>query len=242
MPISYNHKIILFHIPKTAGTSIEELFDIRHVPKNTRKQLLDHNPKNAYQHFLPVKIKTILEKDLGVEEGSRVFSTFKKIVVKRNPYERAVSTYNFLLDHQRNIEWVLKKPNWNDPLSVRQSFKRFLEYAYSQVQKCDKNDELYDTLPFMHHYRPQHHWFCPENNVYDYVFEFNDINETLSKFAKSLGISKPLKKKNCKQSKRTLPWQQYYDKDNLNIFEKTYLKDIDDLGYKRFTIDDDVDK
>ena len=71
------HKAIFIHIPKNAGTSIEEYFMLR------RTQL-------AIQHGRHDTIKQIKSKYPGI------YDSYKKFAVVRNPYDRMVSWYSFL--------------------------------------------------------------------------------------------------------------------------------------------------
>ena len=79
MFINHKHKFIFIHIPKNAGTSIRNSFDIQGYDKKVIRKPYPHNSCS--------EIKTYC--------GDLVWETFYKFAVTRNPYERMVSYYHF---------------------------------------------------------------------------------------------------------------------------------------------------
>lgn len=169
MPVSEKHRVIYFHIPKTAGSSVEELFDITYDPRNARRDLLSRvNTETipAYQHLLPHATKQLLLEDGRLET---IWPTFFKFTVVRNPYDRAVSTYHYLRRSGRFSH-------------ATRSFADFLAFAAATVKDIERcqDDERYDKVPFLHHLRPQRHWFRPENHVYDAVLKFESFEHDIT--------------------------------------------------------------
>jgi len=121
MPISHEHKIIFIHIPKCAGSSIEEILGvtgkrteqgvdgisnfytegyslerIKMIPRYsfTQEQFDICKSKNM-QHYTFVELCKMLH--------SGIVKNYKKIAVVRNPYTRLLSEF-FHLQQKRNPE------------------------------------------------------------------------------------------------------------------------------------------
>ena len=70
MPISHEHKLILVHVPKNAGTSIQEAFGMDDMQgHHTAKQYVDQVPE--------------------------IWESYTSLATVRNPYDRAVSAYEY---------------------------------------------------------------------------------------------------------------------------------------------------
>jgi len=88
MPISYKHKFKFIHIPKTGGSSIENIFDLFHeenlwVPRFTHKIQECHFAPQHFPHALINHFKP---------ECVDYFS----FAVVRNPFNRIISEYFYI--------------------------------------------------------------------------------------------------------------------------------------------------
>lgn len=227
MPISYDFKTIFFHIPKTAGSSVEDMLGLRFDRATSDKYLLNHAGTKAYQHYLPADVRSKLVADLGKQEGEHVFDAFKKFTITRNPYDRAVSSYHFMAD--KHPLFRKTRPNKNDKESVRRSFSSFLQFALENINKYESvnDDRAFDEILMLHHVRPQRHWFRPENLVYDAVFTYENLARDMSEFANTVGCHKSLPHKNPRPSHASrMPWRDFYDRNNIYLFESAYGNDL----------------
>jgi len=80
MPINEKSKLVFIHIPKTGGTSIEEMFDIH---KMISKKCVVPSPQHITGAMVLEKI------------GSKLWSKCYKFTIVRNPYTRILSEYNW---------------------------------------------------------------------------------------------------------------------------------------------------
>jgi len=100
MPYCKKEKIIFIHVPKTGGTTLEHLFNMQHEDKL-------FYPKDIYTYdeclfspqHLPYRI--IKEKNMIEDIGD-----YKKIIIFRNPYKRALSSY---FHHKKSRKFNPKK-------------------------------------------------------------------------------------------------------------------------------------
>lgn len=153
MLISSEKKILFFHIPKTAGSSIYDALrvmcpDCHNVQRNlTYHYVKNKKTSNTFTidfHIDQLSLKEIL--DIAV---LRVHSYFEFTVV-RNPYDRLLSQYNYdarpvstristdfdsFLDFYENLDstfWYKSQLSWiKNPLS-----KNFKYYKYEELDKA----------------------------------------------------------------------------------------------------------
>ena len=139
--INNTSKFIFIHVPKAAGTSIT-----KHLSKLTTYKDLEiggthfgESIQSAYlkrfgfsKHIPAFKLKSII----GELEWQRMF-TFS---IVRNPYERVISTYKFLLEWS-GTDSVLKKNI--------ESFQNINEYILSDLwEKTDGPDNIFKPQVF----------------------------------------------------------------------------------------------
>ena len=105
MPISFKHRAIFIHIPKTGGQSISKYLDI---PKGS--------PKHYYWEGLTHLKLSMIKENI---EGYYIF-TFV-----RNPYDRILSEYHWRM---KNIMSVV----YNEPTRQRMSFPDYMELLLSR--------------------------------------------------------------------------------------------------------------
>ncbi len=88
MPINNGKKLIFVHIPKTAGTSIEQYMDI-HTPgdKANMMTLSGEWMNGLVKHFRAQDIRAILSPE--------IYDTFETFTVVRNPWDRIASLYHY---------------------------------------------------------------------------------------------------------------------------------------------------
>jgi hypothetical protein len=222
MPLSHKYHTIFFHIPKTAGSSIETLLDIRFNRATIHDNLLNHSNTGpdspAFQHFLPAKIKQLLDAD----GRSNVWDSYRKFTVVRNPLERAVSSYVFLKRQNRFPQHT-------------KTFPDFLRFAVKVIDENENCDEKYDSIPYLHHLRPQQHWFRPENMVYDRVLRFETLEQDVTKMCEFVKCPhRKLPRINMSSDRRGALETYYTDREVVMLFDKAYGKDmnIGDFQYE----------
>lgn len=204
MPISDLYEAIFIHIPKTAGSSIEDMLGIQsesefpltentQLPLECETTLLNRmDPVHAPQHDVPW--------DVWRKIDPWKWDTYYKFTIVRDPYQRAISSYHFLKDA---VNYELN--NMSD----------FLQQAY-QAQR----EHSYDSQPFHHHFRPQWDYF-DSYIVYDYVGHFETLAQDMQIIKHELGCTTPLPFVNHRPYNRTYDW----DRNELLLFDKVYGAD-----------------
>ena len=104
--ISYKHNCIFVHIPKTGGTSIENIiWPFNKKPRaesNLWKGTGDTN-HNKYQTW---GLQHLLASQIQKEVGDEIFEIFFKFTIVRNPWDKVVSQYIYMKKRKDLREFI----------------------------------------------------------------------------------------------------------------------------------------
>ncbi|WP_309495539.1 sulfotransferase family 2 domain-containing protein [Sulfurovum sp.] len=196
------HKCIFIHIPKTAGTSIWRV-----LLKNKTKR--DHIPYSAFLSADPEK-----------------FNSYYKFTFVRNPWDRLVSGY----------EYLLQGGNKTGDLYFQDLFmKKYDTFDKFVLNYLDK-DKIHEHGLF----GPQYLYIYDYKGKcqVDFVGRFENIEQDFLKVVKHLNINDKLPHTN--KSKRNDYTSYYTNKEVLNKVSDLYKKDIELFNYTFDDYNDDV--
>ncbi len=214
MPISYQHKIIFVHIPKTAGTSIYSLLSI---PKDTKHFYSATKSIPCLQHMTPTQLQKRIP--------PAIWKSFYKFTVVRNPFDRVVSDFRYLRDiYKKNPHGVALPKKMG--LYLR-DFPSFVQLVKTVVE-----GNHYSINVYFDHFRPQVHYFS--NITYDQVCRFENLYDDIKTLQKNLhwDTMKPLAWKY-----QTSPihgpenYRSYYSPRTKKIIERLYSGDLKRFSY-----------
>ena len=207
--ISKKNKLIFFHIPKNAGTSISSALlknENYYYPwvitskilrrfKKTDNFFFD-NFQNKIHLFSSHETVKKIEENISVE----IFKNFFKFAVVRNPYSRFVSRYNYL-----KLTNNLKECN-------------FREFIKNHINKSLITDKQYKFL-------------LNKNNKIgvDKILKFEKINEEISLLSKKINLE-PKKFIQLNTSTRD-SYRDYYDDYTKKIVKDFCREDLDFFNY-----------
>jgi len=188
---SDEYKCIFVHIPKAAGTSVAlTLFNrgSRHV---AWQEYYNANPKKFADYF--------------------------KFSFVRNPWDRLVSTYFFLVKGGMNES----DAKWSSNVLVQ--YPDFASFVHGWINK--------QNIKTWIHFIPQHQFVCDDdgNILMDFLGRMENINVDFLYVAEKIGCTDSLKKINTGDRKH---YSLYYDAETREIVREVYKKDIDIFGYK----------
>lgn len=206
--ISHKHKCIFVHIPKTGGTSIEEVIwplKTDRIEENLWMGFVDsyHNKyqTGALQHLTASQIRS--------EVGSLVFDEYYKFTVVRNPWEKAVSQFMYLKKRKYLRDFI--------GMSRWASFKKYLKLISKKthVQWMKQSDFLVDSEGGL---------------LVDEILRFEDLDSDFQKVKLKLGFSSlELPHVNKSERKR---YSEYYDQESIQMVQDLYASDIAMFDYK----------
>ena len=191
------HKAIFIHIPKTAGTSILSAL------AGGRKFHRDHTPWYVYNSINRWR-----------------YAHYFKFAFVRNPYDRAVSTYEYLANGGNGMDDLAYKTYFE---AHGIDFETFvLEYL-----DCDKLQEHMLLRPQFIYLYDMH-----GKLQVDYVGRFETLERDYAVVAEKIGLPRSLPRKNT--SDRRGSYRAYYKNPEVAArISELYGRDFDLLGYDR---------
>ena len=213
MPISHSHKCVFVHIPRTSGTSTEQLLGMRNENNTVdQKKLYGKIPSqlkqklsccsNYYQHLTWREITQISD--------PRVIETYSSFAVIRNPWDRLVSCY-FNMDpdlvccaREKGIE--LEGKSFSEFVEVVENINHVHLLAQYEFVKANSSGRDLDR-----------------------VFRFESLSEYIRFLWGGLGKETPYP--NLKSTGR-LHYREYYDVELRERVAVRYKQDIELFGYE----------
>ncbi len=223
MLLSTSHKFIFCHIPKTAGSAIAR--SLQPYKKNTNRSIfrsisrrlpIIEHPKKA--HFRMHDTAAKIQKKLS----TNVYNEFFVFAVVRNPYDHAISHYEYLKQY--------KYKGISNKIS-NMSFSEYLEFRSENLHHEGKSRiDLFARLP------NQSYWVtdCHNNIIVDKLLRFECINTEFMSLTQHLGLGdlKISTINKSKSRKKGGAIESYYNAETRKQVEDLYLEDFVNFGYK----------
>ena len=220
MILSQSHNFIFVHVPKTAGTAMTSALEPFGVyPPRTlwrsfvRRLPIQESPDTVYlrKHETAAGVRRKL--------GQDVFDHFHRFAVVRNPYDHAVSHYEFM--KQFRIPKIADKV-------AKMSFADYLRY---RMKPPFWNDTFFARLPNQSYFLTGS---TGELMVHRLMY-FESLADDFDKMVHDLGMGdvalKRINETKSRADKR--PWQSYFSSESKELVDKLYAQDFDLLGYER---------
>ena len=194
MVICHNKKCIFIHIPKTAGTSIQQF-----INDNDRNPVILTGVQDgrSRRHFGALDIK-LLFPDL--------FNKYYKFSFVRNPYDRLLSEY-----------YWCKIPNVG--YKFGKTKMEFLNYV-SQVIK----QKAYFTNIFHDHFIPQYKFLYNSQNqlLVNNLFKYEHLDSAIEFIKKKLHINQNLQQLNITTVEKT-DWSDEEKEIIYELYKKDFM-------------------
>lgn len=204
--ISHAHRCIFVHIPKTGGTSIEDL--IWPGPRTTDDLWMGFVDRyhNKYQTG---GLQHLLASQIRQEVGAGIFSRYYKFSIVRNPWDRAVSQFVFM--------------------DTRDDLRDFL--GMKQGDGLKKYAELISKKRHVQ-WEPQVNFVRDADGepLLDYIGRYETFSASVFNALSAIGIKAnaiPHRKKGQRG-----PYQGYYDAESREMIGTLYAADIEAFGYR----------
>jgi len=169
MVLCHEKSCIYIHIPKTAGTSIEQF-----IRDNDTNNLLFIGVQNnrSLQHLTAYELRLMIP---------QFYKTYYKFSIVRNPYDRLLSEYYW-------------NPSKNLGYKYGKSKKDFLE----KVKDIVKNNKYFYNI-YNDHFIPQYNFLFYKNKLLiNQLFKYEDLEWVTKYLKKKLNIRRnfPILNKN----------------------------------------------
>lgn len=197
MPISVKRELIFLHIPKNAGTAITD-------SPNMEFQLIGHHLPTFY-----------------MSNFNKEWNSFLKFAVVRNPFDRAVSNY----EYGRMAESYWHSKTGKAQYGEHPDFENLSKMSFKETIKT-----LHDNKDLLKHQGwglQSDYVYVNDNMVLDKIFKLEDIN-TNNDFKL---IIPNLQMKN-KSDKEFNSYRDYYDDETKELVSEIYSKDIINFNYE----------
>jgi hypothetical protein len=192
-PCFDRHRALFIHVPKSAGRSIVRgLFDVRSV---------EHAPADWYQLL-----------------DSEKFDAYFKFTFVRNPWDRAVSAYTYLL--QGGSAASVEDRQWSRFVS---GFENFDDFARNWLTP--------DNVMRYALFTPQVEFLKNRFGQIDmdFIGRFETLADDFATVAKRLGVDATLPHIN---SSRDRGYQDFYSEASHDAVARAYAEDIASLDYR----------
>jgi hypothetical protein len=200
-------KLLFIHIPKTAGTTIQNTiekcdnFIVR--PQTTELHYLKMNGSVNWYHY-----PLIMYSDLGKE----YLKKFKLFTVVRNPYSRIVSLYN--------CQWFNIEQTYNQDTE-----KQFNEKIIKFID-IDRKNESYK-------YKKQYlYTHLNDIKFVDHILKFENLKNDFDDLMKLYNINLTIKEHSNKKKGLLYTEDNLYDNTKSLIYEY-YIEDFKNFEYKK---------
>lgn len=204
--ISHKHKAIFVHIPKTSGTSIEDVI----WPKPRRESELWMGfvaPfRNKYQTG---GLQHLLARQIRQEVGKETFESYFKFTIVRNSWDKVISQYSFLRQRE-DLQRYLGVPA-TAPLVqyLAAAAKSDHVQVMSQVNFIqDENGEI----------------------IVDCIGRFENLLSDVESIFSRLGLD-GVSLPHTKKSSRDPDYRKYYDDETREYVAEIYARDIQVFGF-----------
>ena len=197
-------KVIFIHIPKNAGTSIEQCLggDLKKIHKGK----VHASPRD--KHY----------RKLWKDES------YFKFCFTRNPFDRLVSAYEYdnLMSKRKGYPMRPKGPDTARRNKVASLAKLGAEGFNIFVKNFFYKRK--GAAPYW--YRRQSYW--TEGEEYDFIGRVENIQNDFQFVSDKLQIENKLKKINVSKRKE---YKAYYNEESIEIVSKFYKKDLEKFNY-----------
>ncbi len=192
-------KLLFVHIPKNAGNSV------RRVCKKKNIRIITHNIRRRNKRLLAYYR----------DKNQRVHA----FCVCRNPYDRVVSAYFYLLNQARHRKDMADRQRFIDP------YEGFTDFVLNGLREAAK-EQL--------HFLPQVFWIRNSEGTpqIESVLRMENLQKDFDAFCQKMNL-KPVPLDITNTSARQ-PWSEYHTPETKKVVEAIYREDFDFFGYGFF--------
>lgn len=204
--------ILFLHIPKTGGQSIVSMFDLEDQFSRRNEGKYYNFRNNNSVCFGHADIQSLLKNGVISQQ---FYNESYKFCIVRNPYDRAVSLYHYLIQRGRFKHYY--------------TFSTFIKYLDANFERVppvgDYNVKFADDLN--NQWNPMVSWIPSD---IDAIYKFEEFEKIPTKVAKAVGLATPPSMVKRNPSKHH-HFSSYYTLEARDIVQKLYHQDFEAFDY-----------
>lgn len=210
MLISYSHNFIFIHVYKVAGCSIRKALRkyepmpvrLKRIAGISLKKLGILSPEKQF-NFKNYGTH-ITAKELRERLPEKIYNSFFKFALVRNPWDWQVSLYHYMLQIKTHYQ--------HDFIKSMENFDHYIEWRVNDDKHLQKK-------------------FVTDNNgnlIVDFVGKIENLETDFNYICKMVGIQSSLPYKN---KSRHRDYRSYYNKRTKQLIYEHFKEDIELFGY-----------
>jgi hypothetical protein len=204
--ISHDLRCIFVHVPKTGGTSIE---DVIWPSPRTEEDLWMGFVSVRGNKYQTGGLQHLLARQIRQEVGLKIFADYFKFAVVRNPWDRAVSQFCYTRIRTDLHELI--------GMTAETSFSEYLHLieGHEHVQWQPQFEFLHDANG---------------SSLIDFVGRFERLEQDARTIFSRVGVEAgTLPHTNASDRQ---PYREYFDASTRRRVERLYGQDIEAFGYE----------
>ncbi|MFG0773282.1 sulfotransferase family 2 domain-containing protein [Vibrio plantisponsor] len=206
--IFHSYKSIFIHIPKTGGSSVENLL-WPDLSTRTESDLWMGLVRPYFNKYQTGGLQHLLAHQIKKEVGEDIFRQYYKFTLVRNPWDKVISQYMFMINKRDDLRTYINMPknaSLAEYIELIQK-KEHVQWAKQVDFILDENGEL----------------------LVDDVFKLENINDDASIMSSRIGLNFSEIPHDNKGSRK--PYQDYYTEETKEMVYDIYKDDILYLNY-----------
>ena len=230
MIISHKYKFIFIRPPKIAGISMEAALAQHLGPRDIITEgSAARNFKDYYDHISPRRVKRKM--------GKKIWDSYFKFTVVRNPWDYLVSLYWHRFwwskNKQKDFTYYMKalKQSFVEP----EYYLMVLEKLYLKLTKPSPKDDfskLIEHLPSKYT-NTRYYFDSSPRPILDFYIRFENLENGYKKVCKKLRIPyKKLPRRNIVPRTDRRHYSKYYTDRTKALVDQKFKKEIHYFGYK----------
>lgn len=221
MGLHITKKIWMIEIPRNASSSFDEIFCWNRKPLKTNQRKF--NPPSYIKHCSYRMCKHECPR-------FKEFKNYFKFCVIRNPWDRAVSLFNFFINYPIEPKRLIDSKKIENSKSY---FNFWFLNIYGPMYSIFDSDKVYSKPKYWMFY-PQYLYYVDDDMkvAVDKIVRLENMNKELEFLNKKFNTNYKLNLVHKSTNKKLKKYQDYYNKKTIDYSFKLFQNDLNYNNYE----------